>query len=273
MKNLNWDRTFINLQEELEADDYTLYSSELVIPLGKDTNWKSHFLDFKETNALLIAGATASGKSLFLNTILYTLIKRLSPDQIKFVLIDPKRVEFPPYKESPYLYTDIVQEPSECVKTLIELTKEMDRRFELLADREELDIESYNYSQKDKLPYIFILIDELSDLMFTDGKNCEESLENLCQMGRAVGIHLVIATSRPEKSVLTDILRGNILNHIGFATASIEGSKIIIDEAGAESLLGKGDALLSLPHYSRLVRVQTPYLSDEEIKDNIKLHR
>ena len=270
MEDLKNERTFINLQEELESDEYTLYSSELVIPLGKDTSWKSHFLDLKETNALLIAGATGSGKSLFLNTILYTLIKKLSPDQIKFVLIDPKRVEFPPYKESPYLYTDIVQEPSECVKTLIDLTKEMDRRFELLANHEELDIESYNYSQKDKLPYIFILIDELSDLMFTDEKNCEESLEKLCQMGHAVGIHLVIATSRPEKSVLTDILRGNILNHIGFATASIEGSKIIIDEAGAENLLEKGDALLSLPHYSRLVRVQTPYISDEDIIKNAK---
>jgi DNA segregation ATPase FtsK/SpoIIIE, S-DNA-T family len=274
MEDSKNERTFINLQEELESDEYTLYSSELVVPLGKDTKWQSHFIDFKEINTLLIAGATGSGKSQLLHSTIYTLMKKLTPDEISFVLIDPKRIEFKAYEGSPYLYTDIITDQDKAIETLSSIKDEMDRRFELLADSDAVDLDSYNYIYNKKLPYIFILIDELADLMLLgDTKKCEENIVKFIHMGELVGVYQIMATSRPEDAVITENISGNALQRIAFSTASQKDSEMILHESGAETLLGKGDALLSLPKYSRLVRVQTPYVSDEDIIKNVKMKK
>jgi DNA segregation ATPase FtsK/SpoIIIE, S-DNA-T family len=270
MDELKDERTFINLQEELESDEYTLYSSELVIPLGKDTSWKSHFLDLKENNSLLIAGATGSGKSQFLHSSIYTLMKKLTPDEIKFVLIDPKRIEFAAYKNSPYLYTEIITDQEKAIETLSTVKNEINRRFKLLANSNAVDIDSYNELYDKKLPYIFILIDELSDLMLINAQECEKNIIEIMQRGEAVGVYQIIATSRPSVEVITDKISGNALQRIAFSTASQKDSEVIIHDSGAENLLGKGDALLSLPKYSRLVRVQAPHVTDEEIVKNLQ---
>jgi S-DNA-T family DNA segregation ATPase FtsK/SpoIIIE len=260
----------VTMGEMLMSKEYKSRPNNLQIALGKDVSGKAIFAQLDKMPHLLVAGATGSGKSVCINSIIISLIYQNSPDELKFILVDPKRVELPGYNAIPYLLTPVITDVKKTIGSLKWAITEMERRFELLAKFGNRNIASYNQSHAEKIPYIVIIIDELADLMASAGADMEAGIVRLAQMSRAVGIHLILATQRPSTEVITGLIKANIPARISFSVASSIDSRTILDGSGAEKLVGRGDMLYLGPEYSKPKRIQGVFLSDKEINDVVK---
>ncbi len=255
----------VQLRELLDSDEFKKRSGNMMIALGKDVAGKAWLAELTKMPHMLVAGSTGSGKSVCLNTIIVGLMYQNGPDDLKFILIDPKRVELPVYNGIPHLLTPVITDVKKTVNALKWLITEMDRRFELLAKDKKRDIASYNQGNPERMPYIVVIIDELADLMVAAASEVEGSIIRLAQMARAVGIHLIVATQRPSVDVLTGLIKANITSRIAFAVASQMDSRTILDTGGAEKLLGRGDLLFISPELSKPKRLQGGYVGEKEI--------
>lgn len=240
--------------------------SNLTLALGKDVSGDPYIADLEKMPHLLIAGATGSGKSVAINAVILSLLYQNSPDELKFILIDPKRVELVLYNGIPHLLTPVIIDAKKTIYALKWAVEEMERRYIVLADAGARNIEAFNRNTDQLIPYIIIVIDELADLMSVAAKEVEALIVRLAQMSRAVGIHLVLATQRPSVNVLTGLIKANITARIAFATASQTDSRTILDSAGAEKLLGRGDMLFITAELSKPKRLQGVFVSDAEIR-------
>lgn len=255
----------VTMSDLLSSKNFKKRDSDLSIAMGKDVSGKSYFAKLDKMPHLLIAGATGSGKSVCINSIIISLMYQNSPDDLKFILVDPKRVELPIYNNIPYLLTPVITDVKKTINALKWTILEMERRFELLSKKGKRNIEAYNKSHKDKLPYIVFVIDELADLMSAAASDIEAGIVRLAQMSRAVGIHLVLATQRPSVEVITGLIKANIPARIAFSVVSLIDSRTILDTSGAEKLVGRGDMLYIGPETSKPKRLQGVFLSDKEI--------
>jgi S-DNA-T family DNA segregation ATPase FtsK/SpoIIIE len=272
----NHERETIHLRECLESEPFQKAKSKLTIAMGKDINGRMHIADLAAMPHVLIAGSTGSGKSVAINAMIMSLLYRTTPQQVRLILVDPKRVELGMYEGIPHLFTPIITEPKLAANALRNAVSEMQRRYKLLASRSVRNIDQYNKlfdegapslfdnPEEQPLPYIVIIIDELADLMMLDRTNVEESITRLAQMARAVGIHLVLATQRPSVDVITGLIKANVPTRISFRLATKVDSRTILDTNGAESLLGRGDMLFMPPGTSRHTRLHAPYVSEKE---------
>lgn len=266
----NKKRVSVGLREMLSDKKFKESDSPLLFALGKDVRGDIVFADLADMPHLLVAGTTGSGKSICLNCIILSLIYRNGPDDMKFVMVDPKKVEFPVYNPISHLMCPVIANADETIIALKWLVGEMERRFEVLRDAGNRDILTYNKSWKDgmeKMPYIVVIIDELADLMMARGKELEAYVVRLAQKARAVGIHLILATQRPSVEVITGLIKANVSSRIGLKVASQIDSRTMLDSGGAEKLLGKGDLLFQTKDTSNLRRIQGPFVSEKEIKD------
>lgn len=256
----------VNLREVLESEEFKRRGSNLMIALGKDVAGKVWLDNINKMPHLLVAGATGSGKSVMLNTLIVSLLYQNNPDDLKFIMVDPKRVELTVYNGLPHLLTPVITEVSKTINALKWCLNEMDRRFETLAQVHKRDIEGYNQASKEKMPYIIFIIDELADLMVVAPKEMETGIVRLAQMARAVGIHLILATQRPSVNVITGTIKANMPARIAFSVTSGIDSRTILDSLGAEKLLGRGDMLFSSVALTKPKRIQGALISDQEIK-------
>jgi S-DNA-T family DNA segregation ATPase FtsK/SpoIIIE len=255
----------VQLREILDSDEFRKRKTNLMIALGKDVAGKPWLADLDRMPHLLVAGATGSGKSVCLNSIIMSLLYENGPDDLKFIMVDPKRVELPIYNDIPHLLTPVITDVKKTVNALRWALGEMDRRYELLEKHKKRDIHFYNAEMPDKLPYIIIVVDELADLMVTAVQEVEGAIIRLAQMARAVGIHLVLATQRPSVDIITGLIKANITSRIAFSVASAVDSRTILDTSGAEKLLGRGDMLYISAELSRPKRLQGAFVSDADI--------
>jgi S-DNA-T family DNA segregation ATPase FtsK/SpoIIIE len=275
----NHDRETIHLRDVIESDTFAKGKSKVTLAMGKDINGRIVTADLATMPHVLIAGSTGSGKSVAINAMIMSLLFRTTPAQVRLILVDPKRVELGMYEGIPHLFTPIITEAKLAANALRNAVREMERRLKLLASRSVRNIDQYNAKisemsmaslftdqeeEEAPLPYIVIIIDELADLMMLDRANVEESITRLAQMARAVGIHLILATQRPSVDVITGLIKANVPTRISFRLASKVDSRTIIDDNGAESLLGRGDMLFRPPGTSRLMRLHAPYVSEKE---------
>ncbi len=275
----NPDRDTISLRDLLESDGYRRAGSKLTLALGKTIHGEAFMGDLALMPHLLIAGSTGTGKSVSINAMLASILYRATPDDVRLILIDPKRLELGMYEEIPHLLTPVVVEPKLASNALNWAVREMEDRYKTLAAEGVRNIEQYNRNvrhvledpapQKDAelpktLPYIVLVIDELADLMMAAGNEVEESICRLAQMARAVGIHLILATQRPSVDVITGLIKANLPARISFRVSSKVDSRTILDSNGAEQLLGRGDMLFLAPATARLVRLHGPYISEQE---------
>ena len=258
----------VTIREILETDDFKKAKSNLTVALGRDVAGNPMTLDLKKMPHLLIAGATGSGKSICINGLIISFLYQNSPADLRLILIDPKRVEFASYNDIPHLLTPVIVEADKTLNALRWAVAEMERRYKLLSENGKRDILSYNQSpgEQGKLPYIVIVIDELADLMMKSAKEVEAAIVRIAQMARAVGMHLVIATQRPSVNVITGLIKANISARIAFAVASQVDSRTILDQSGAEKLLGRGDMLYVSPEIGKPKRIQGVMMSEKEIK-------
>ena len=260
----------IYLRELLDSKLFKQSSSPLTIVLGKDIVGKPFITDLKKLPHLLIAGTTGSGKSVGINAMILSLLYKNSPDQLRLLMIDPKMLEFSIYNDIPHLLTPVITKPKQAIVALNNMVSEMERRYELMSENRTKSIENYNEKVKkeggEHFPYIVVIIDELADLMMTSGKDVEHSIARLAQMARASGIHLVVATQRPSVDVVTGLIKANLPSRISYRVGQKVDSKIILDQQGAESLLGKGDMLFTPPGSVGLVRLHAPWSTEEEIE-------
>ncbi len=256
----------VRLKEILESQTFKSRKSNLTIALGKDVAGSVWLANLGKMPHLLVAGATGSGKTVMLNSIIVNLIYQNSPDDLKFILVDPKRVELTFYNDLPHLLTPVVTGVRETINALKWAISEMDRRFDVMSQAKKRDITAYNRDSKDKLPFIIIVIDELADLMVAAPQEVETCIIRLAQMARATGIHLVMATQRPSVDTITGSIKANIAARIAFAVTSMIDSRTILDFSGAEKLLGRGDMLFISSELSKPKRLQGAYVSDTEIK-------
>jgi S-DNA-T family DNA segregation ATPase FtsK/SpoIIIE len=277
----NNKRRLVTLKEILSSQSFLDSPYRLTIALGMDIIGQPVITDLTKMPHLLVAGATGTGKSVSINVMIDSILFKSSPEMVRFVMIDPKRIELAPYQHIPHLLHPVVVHPKEATKALKWAVGEMERRYTLLSDKGVRNIEVYNRKVgKDKgltehdvsekidehLPYIVIIIDELSDLMMVSSREVEESLTRLAQMARAAGIHLIIATQRPSVDVLTGIIKANFPTRISFQVSSRVDSRTILDTMGAEHLLGDGDMLFLPPGVAKLTRIHGAYVSEEEVK-------
>jgi len=261
----------VRLRSLLERPTFKEAPSSLTFVLGRDVAGNPMFADLAQMPHLLVAGATGTGKTIALNNIIVSLLYRNFPQTLKFIMIDPKRVELISYDNIPYLLTPVITQADKAIGALHWAVGEMERRFEILQGAAKRNIDAYNKGlaaeQKDqKLSYIVIIIDELADLMATRGRDVEAAIVRLAQMSRAVGIHLVVSTQRPSVEVITGLIKANITSRMAFQVASQIDSRTILDMAGAEKLLGNGDMLFLAGNSAKPRRLQGAYLSDKEIK-------
>jgi S-DNA-T family DNA segregation ATPase FtsK/SpoIIIE len=266
----NADIDTIYLREILESDVFKESSSPLTVALGKDIVGKAFVTDLKKLPHLLIAGTTGSGKSVGVNAMILSLLYRNDPDQLKLMLIDPKMLEFSMYEDIPHLITPVITEPAKAIAALANMVGEMERRYKLMAESRTKNIENYNDKVKreasaEPFPYIVVVIDELADLMMNGGKEVELSIARLAQKSRACGIHLVVATQRPSVDVVTGLIKANLPSRLSYRVGQRIDSKVILDQMGAESLLGRGDGLFTPPGATGLVRIHAPWSTEEEI--------
>jgi S-DNA-T family DNA segregation ATPase FtsK/SpoIIIE len=277
----NLRRETIALRDVIESPEFSHSPSKLSLPLGKDLIGRIRTTDLTQMPHLLIAGSTGTGKSVFINSLLMGMLFKATPDEMKLVLVDPKRLELGLYADIPHLFTPVVTDPKVAANVLRNATREMERRLKLLAQRAVRNIEQYNrtfekgyalslFETADEeehrpLPYIVIVIDELADLMMVDTNGVEESITRLAQMARAVGIHLILATQRPSVDVITGLIKANFPARISFRVATKVDSRTILDTNGSESLLGKGDMLYLPAGSSRLHRIHGPYVGEIEV--------
>ena len=266
----------VTLREIMEDIPKSMENSKLAVALGKNIMGKTMFMEINKTPHLLVAGATGSGKSVCINSIIVTLLLRSKPDEVKMVLVDPKKVEMSMYNGVPHLLMPVVTDPKKASIALMKMVSEMERRYSLFEETRTKNITDYNKyvddrrrnlnGKMDKLPYIVIIIDELADLMLVAAKEVEDSILRITQMARAAGIHLIVATQRPSTDVITGVVKANIPSRIAFTVSSSIDSRTILDMTGAEKLLGKGDMLFLPMGENNPVRIQGAYVSDEEIE-------
>ena len=264
----------IYLREILDDKLFKDSSSPLTIALGKDIVGKPFVTDLKKLPHLLIAGTTGSGKSVGINAMIVSLLYKNSPDQLRLLMIDPKMLEFSTYNDIPHLLTPVITKPKQAIAALNNMVAEMERRYELMADTRTKNIENYNEKVKkeggEHFPYIVVIIDELADLMMTSGKDVEVSIARLAQKSRACGIHLIVATQRPSVDVVTGLIKANLPSRISYRVGQKIDSKIILDQMGAESLLGRGDMLFTPPGSTGLVRLHAPWATEDEIENIVE---
>jgi S-DNA-T family DNA segregation ATPase FtsK/SpoIIIE len=256
----------VNLRDILNSAEYKNRDNNLHIAIGEDVAGKSWVADLSKMPHLLVAGSTGSGKSVCLNGIILSLLYANSPDDLKLILVDPKRVEFPVYNGIPHLLTPVITDTKKTINSLKWAIGEMERRFDVLSKVNKRDIKSYNAATQNKLPYIVLIVDELADLMASAGAEIEACIIRLAQMSRAVGIHLILATQRPSVDVITGLIKANITSRIAFSVGSIVDSRTILDTAGAEKLLGRGDMLFMTAELSKPKRLQGAYVSEDDAK-------
>jgi DNA segregation ATPase FtsK/SpoIIIE, S-DNA-T family len=283
----NREREIIWLRENLESPEFIGSKSKLTLALGKDINGRIVTADLNGMPHLLIAGSTGTGKSVAINAMIMSLLYKATPDQVRLVLVDPKRLELGVYEGVPHLYTPIITEPKLAAVALRNAVREMERRLKLLAEKGVRNIDQYNKlfdedgtpslfgddSEDRPLAYIIIIIDELADLMMLDSGNVEESVTRLAQMARAVGIHLVLATQRPSVDVITGLIKANFPARISFRVATKVDSRTILDANGAEALLGRGDMLYLPAGSARVHRLHAPYVTEKEIAAVVEFWR
>lgn len=266
----NKSRELVTLGDLLIDENWKKSRDPLLLAIGKDISGKPFYFSVRNMPHMLIAGATGSGKSVCLNSIILTVLFKAKPDEVKLLLIDPKRVEFAPYQDIPHLMAPVVTDPKQASAALSYMVQEMERRYRLLSTMVARDIESYNRKaaaqNEPELPYIVVIIDELADLMLVCAKEVEESIIRLAQMARAVGIHLIVATQRPSANIITGLIKSNITTRIAFSVSSQIDSRVILDMAGAEKLVGKGDMLFQTQSLLHPLRLQAPYITEEEIQ-------
>ncbi|GAA7728034.1 DNA translocase FtsK [Helicobacter pylori] len=260
----------IYLREILESELFQKSSSPLTLALGKDIVGNPFITDLKKLPHLLIAGTTGSGKSVGVNAMILSLLYKNPPDQLKLVMIDPKMVEFSIYADIPHLLTPIITDPKKAIGALQSVAKEMERRYSLMSEYKVKTIDSYNEQATNNgveaFPYLIVVIDELADLMMTGGKEAEFPIARIAQMGRASGLHLIVATQRPSVDVVTGLIKTNLPSRVSFRVGTKIDSKVILDTDGAQSLLGRGDMLFTPPGSNGLVRLHAPFATEDEIK-------
>jgi DNA segregation ATPase FtsK/SpoIIIE, S-DNA-T family len=279
----NSKREVISLRQILESEEFDASPSPLTIALGKDINGRIKVTALDTMPHLLIAGSTGSGKSVMLNSLIMSILYKAKPNQVRMIMVDPKRLEFGPYEGIPHLLTPVITDPKKANNALRNAVLEMERRLKLLASQGVRNIDQYNKKVRqiaaeprnlfedelepealEQIPYVLIVIDELADLMMLERANVEESVTRLAQMARAVGMHLVLATQRPSVDVITGLIKANFPSRISFRVATRVDSRTVLDVMGAEHLLGKGDMLFLPPGSSRLTRVHGAYVSEAE---------
>ena len=268
----NKDRAIVSFREIISQEINEFKKMAVPVILGKDIQGEAQVIDLAKTPHLLIAGSTGSGKSVCVNSLILSILYKRSPQQVKLILVDPKIVELKLYNDIPHLLTPVITEPKRALQSLQYCLCEMERRYALLDGLGVRDIISYNRRVEErriaaeKLPYIVVIIDEFADLMATTGKELESTIARLCAMSRAVGIHLVLATQRPSIDVITGLIKANIPSRIAFAVASKVDSRIIIDQVGAEKLLGRGDMLFVSAANPVPIRIQGTFVNDDEVE-------
>ena len=265
----NKQRRICVIKEALSDDSFVNNSQSLPIALGVGIDGDKICEDLTEFPHLMVAGSTGSGKSVALNGIIFSLLFKKTPAELQLVLIDPKAVEFSPYKEIPHLLTDVVTEMEDSVDVLQQLCEVMDERYELLEKNSVRNIDEYHelVGNTESMPFIVIIIDELADLMITQGKQVEDLVGRLSQKARAAGMHLVLATQRPTSDVIKGLIKTNVPARLAFRVANNVDSRVIIQEKGAETLMGLGDCLFQTPRKSGLTRIQSPLVTGEEVRN------
>jgi S-DNA-T family DNA segregation ATPase FtsK/SpoIIIE len=286
----NTNKSMIGLGTLLADPEFTGSPEPLLVSLGKGVSGASHYIDIGSMPHALIAGTTGSGKSVSIHNIIISLLYRNGPDMMRFIMVDPKRVEMTLYKKIPHLLTPVITEPKKAVLALSWAVKEMERRYDILQQSTVRDISSYHKTivkpayknltpeqiedkgsdLPERMPYIVIVIDELSDIMSTYPRELEAGIVRLAQMSRAVGIHLLLSTQRPSVNVITGLIKANVPTRIALKVASQIDSRTILDSQGAEKLLGQGDMLFKGPKNNEPIRIQCPYVSEEEVKDVVE---
>ena len=275
----NRQRKLVTLGDVMNASDLKNSLNPLEIGLGLDISGKPRTLNIAELPHVLIAGQTGSGKSSCINSIVSSLLINSDPQEVKMVMVDPKRVELGQYNGIPHLLTKVITNPKKAVDALSWAVTEMDRRYDLLADGQVRDITGYHEKYDaglldndkfDRFPYIVLFIDELNDLMMVAGRDVESSIVRIAQMARAIGIHLVVATQRPSVDVITGVMKANIPSRLAFSVASTTDSRVILDQAGAEKLIGSGDFLIVTASNPRIERIQAAWITEAEIKSIVK---
>ncbi|MEK7664145.1 MAG: DNA translocase FtsK [Patescibacteria group bacterium] len=264
-------RANVVLRSLIENSNYQNSPDNLLVALGKDVSGNSVYTDLSEMPHLLVAGATGTGKTLFLNSLILSFLYKNTPESLRMIMVDPKRVEFQCYNEIPHLLCPVIYDATKTMNVLQWLTREMERRFEVFSEVPTRNIKTYNQnksviSSNSQLPYIVLVIDELADLMAAKGRELEAGIVRLAQMARATGIHLVLATQRPSVEVITGLIKANITSRVTFQVASQVDSRTVLDTAGAEKLLGSGDMLFLSSKSSKVSRIQSPYISEKEVK-------
>ncbi len=263
----NKNRETVHLREIISSEQFKNSPSKLTLALGKDIFGNPVVADLLKMPHLLVAGATGSGKSVSINSMVLSILFKARPDEVKMLMIDPKLLELSSYERIPHLISPVITAPREAAEALRKMVFEMERRYRLLAERGVRNIDSYNrvVTDEERLPYIVVFIDELADLMFASANEVEDSIARLAQMARASGIHLILATQRPSVDVITGVIKANFPARIAFHMTSKIDSRTIIDTQGAEQLLGKGDMLLMLPGL-RIIRVHGAMVTDEDVR-------
>lgn len=272
----NRQRKLVTLGDVLQSPEANNNPHPLSVGLGLDISGKARLVNLSELPHVLIAGQTGAGKSSCINSIVTSLLVRANPDEVKMVMVDPKRVELGQYNNVPHLLTKVITNPKKAVDALSWAVAEMDRRYNLLADSHVRDINGYHEKfdaglldeeKFDRFPYIVVFIDELNDLMMVAGREVESAIVRLAQMARAIGIHLVVATQRPSVDVITGVMKANIPSRLAFSVASTTDSRVILDQSGAEKLIGLGDMLVVTASNPRLERIQGAWVTEKEIQD------
>ena len=270
--------SMVTVRELLDCVPKNYKQSKLLVTLGRNIMGKPVFMEINKTPHLLVAGSTGSGKSVCINSIIVSILMRTKPDEVKLVLVDPKKVELSMYECVPHLYTPVVTDAKKANTVLKNIVVEMEDRYELFSRTGTKNIAGYNelvdkenqkrpsHDKMKKMPFIVVIIDELADLMLVAAKEVEDSIMRITQMARAAGIHLIVATQRPSTDVITGVVKANIPSRIAFAVSSQIDSRTILDSPGAEKLLGKGDMLFKMQGENIPTRVQGTFLSDDEIK-------
>ena len=260
----NDQRETVTIKELLSNVNFRNTSSKIPICIGKDISGNIEVIDLSKTPHLLVAGTTGSGKSVFINTLLASILYKFSPQDLRLILIDPKMLELSVYNDIAHLLTPVVTEPKKAIIALKWVCKEMERRYSLMNEENTRSLEGYNEKSIEKLPYIVVFIDEMADLMMTAGKEVEHYVQRLAQMARACGIHVVMATQRPSVDIITGSIKANFPSRISFQVASKYDSRTVLGEIGAEQLLGNGDMLMS-KNGGNIIRYQAAFISDNEV--------
>lgn len=264
-------RSVVSLRNLISHPNYQNALTPLLIALGRNVSGTPVYADLTEMPHMLIAGATGTGKTIFLNTLILSLLYKLTPNNLRIIMVDPKRVEFQNYNDIPHLLCPVIHDANKTMNALQWLTKEMERRFEVFSEIPARNIHTYNQNKSvvasnSQLPYIVLIVDELADLMAAKGRELEAGIVRLAQMARATGIHLVLATQRPSVEVITGLIKANITSRATFQVASQVDSRTVLDTAGAEKLLGAGDMLFMSAKSAKISRIQGPYIAEKEVK-------